>query len=259
MLPNNPIILNSPQPQSETDRIKKVVSKNAIKGLSIVQLVCAVIAIITQIILLSRRDSRRETLWFEWIADIGAGMWTGFFFGVTGLIGLFASQKPSKCNLSAFLTLSIISSLLCIPLLVIASIGLSEESSEDYWYSIRTNTNYSKSATACYGFQIFVALVQAGVAIATSAMSCRIICCSKQDYFEGVVYSPAQNQPQQFMMVSPNQFSNPPQFVTVPSNQVAPFAQVGSPVVMQQHGPPPPSYGHENQKYAANVHEASLI
>ena len=37
-------------------------------------------------------------------------------------------------------------------------------------------------------------------------------------------------------MVSPNQFSNPPQFVTVPSNQVAPFAQVGSPVVMQQHG-----------------------
>ena len=94
MLQNNPIILNSPQPQSETDRIKKIVSKNAIKGLSIVQLVCAVIAIITQIILLSRR----ETLYFEWIADIGAGMWTGFFFGVTGLIGLFASQKPSKCK-----------------------------------------------------------------------------------------------------------------------------------------------------------------
>ena len=89
MLPNNPIILNTPQPQSETDRIKKVVSKNAIKGLSIVQLVCSVIAIITQIILLSRRI---------WIADIGAGMWTGFFFGVTGLIGLFASQKPSKCK-----------------------------------------------------------------------------------------------------------------------------------------------------------------
>ena len=89
MLPNNPIILNTPQPQSETDRIKKLVSKNAIKEISIVQLVCAVIAIITQIILLSRRI---------WISDIGAGMWTGFFFGVTGLIGLFASQKPSKCK-----------------------------------------------------------------------------------------------------------------------------------------------------------------
>lgn len=103
-------------------------------------------------------------------------------------------------------------------------------------YSYNSSRNYTESATACYGFQIFAALVQAGVAIATSAMSCRIICCSEQDYSEGVVYSPAQNQPQQFMMVSPNQFSNPPQFVTVPSNQVAPFAQVGSPVVMQQHG-----------------------
>ena len=90
-----------------------------------------------------------------------------------------------------------------------------------------------KSATTCYGFQIFVALVQAGVAIAASAMSCRIICCSKQEYSGGVVYSPAHNQPQQFMMVAPNQFANPQQFVTVPSNQVG---QVASPVVMQQQG-----------------------
>ena len=47
MLPNNSIILNSPQPQSNSDRIKKLVSKKAIKGLSVVQLVCSVIAIIT--------------------------------------------------------------------------------------------------------------------------------------------------------------------------------------------------------------------
>ena len=89
----------------------------------------------------------------------------------------------------------------------------------------------AKSAKTCYGFQIFVALVQAGVAIAASVMSCRIICCSNQDNSGGVVYSP-----QQFMMVSPNQLSNPPQFVTVPSNQVAPFAQVASSAVMQQPG-----------------------
>ena len=93
-----------------------------------------------------------------------------------------------------------------------------------------------KSATGCYGFQIFVALVQAGVAIAASAMSCRVISCSKQDYSGGVVYSPPQNQPQQFMMVSPNQFSNPQQFGTVPSNQDGPFPQVASSAVMQQHG-----------------------
>ena len=93
MLPNNPVILNSPQPQSNSDRIKKLVSKKSIKRLSIVQLVCSVIAIITHIILLGNRGNRGNG-----VADIGTGVWTGFFFGVTGLIGLFTSQKPSKCK-----------------------------------------------------------------------------------------------------------------------------------------------------------------
>ena len=94
MLPNNPIIINSPQPQSETDRIKKLVSKKTIKGLSIIQLVCSVIAIITQITLIGNRDGYMA----RFISTIGAGIWTGFFFGITGLIGIFASQKPSKCK-----------------------------------------------------------------------------------------------------------------------------------------------------------------
>ena len=155
-------------------------------------------------------------------------------------------------SLSAFLTLSIISALLCLPLIIFASIGLSDESNYhsyyhdyDYGYNCSllvtrsrysSGRSYTNSGTACYGFQIFVALVQAGVAIATSAMSCRIICCSKQDNSGGVIYSPGQIQPQQFMMVAPNQFSNSQQFVTVPSNQVAPFTQVASPVAMQQNG-----------------------
>ena len=112
MLPNNPIILNSPQtqPQSETERIKKLVSKNTIKGLSIVQLICAVIAIITHITLLSNQKSLRS----DYIAKVGAGVWTGFFFGVTGLIGLFTSQKPSKCKYEY--TLSFIDKLIGFPL-----------------------------------------------------------------------------------------------------------------------------------------------
>ena len=174
--------------------------------------------------------------------------------------------------MSAFLTLSIISALLSLPLIVFGGIGLSIDSrylqkdvceninlmtsNETYYSRSYTHDPYNecsysyernccisektydakKSATTCYGFQIFVALVQAGVAIAASAMSCRILCCSKQDNVGGVVYLPGPNPPQQFMMVAPNQFSNPQQFVTAPSNQVAPSTQVASPVVMQQNG-----------------------
>ena len=195
-------------------------------------------------------------------------------------ISLFFNFRINKHNfiifysLNAFLAFSIISALICLPLITFAAMGLSVDSwylhnnvCEDMpvtnvlrtWNTTRyhyhnvniTRCSYYdesnccisgktlddlKSAMPCHGFQIFVALVQAGVAIATSAMSCRIICCRKQDNSGQVVYSPAHNQPQQFMMVSPNQFSNPPQYVTVPSNQVVPSAQVASPVVMQQHG-----------------------
>ena len=167
--------------------------------------------------------------------------------------------------------MSIISALLSLPLIIFAGIGLSDDSrylqkdvceeisitnttpyySRSYTRDPYKTCSYStqrdccisektydalKSKTTCYGFQIFVALVQAGVAIAASAMSCRILCCSKQDNAGGVVYLPGPNPPQQFMMVVPNQFSNPQQFVTVPSNQVASSTQVVSPVVMQQNG-----------------------
>ena len=162
--------------------------------------------------------------------------------------------------MSAFLTLCIISALLSLPLIVFAGIGISDDSRDLQKEVFSTCKYYSRpikkcsypnerncciaektydakiSATTCYGFQIFVALVQAGVAIAASAMSCRILCCSKQDNAGGVVYLPGPNPPQQFMMVAPNQFSNPQQFVTAPSNQVAPSTQVASPVVMQQNG-----------------------
>ncbi len=67
-------------------------------------------------------------------------------------------------------------------------------------------------------------------------MSCRILCCSKQDKTGRVVYSPVPNQPPHFMMAAPNQFQNPQQFVTVPSNQFPPSNQVVSQGVMQQNG-----------------------
>ena len=73
-------------------RLKKQLPKRAIKVLGISQLVCAFIVIITQIILISHMGTDFD------IPAIGTGIWTGFFFGVTGLMGLFASQKPSKCK-----------------------------------------------------------------------------------------------------------------------------------------------------------------
>jgi hypothetical protein len=32
------------------------------------------------------------------INDIGAGIWTGLFFGIAGTIGLMAAHRPSHCT-----------------------------------------------------------------------------------------------------------------------------------------------------------------
>ena len=103
MSSSNPTIMNSPPPQPHPDRIriKEFISKNPIFPiLSTIQLVCAGIAAITQIVLLSHRESLSDG---SFIPEIGTGLWAGFFFGVTGFTGLFASQNPSKCKYNILL------------------------------------------------------------------------------------------------------------------------------------------------------------
>ena len=97
MSSSNPTFMNSPLSQLHPDivSIKEFVSKNPFKILSTIQLVCAGIAAITQIALLSHRESLS---YGSFIPEIGTGLWAGFFFGVSGFTGLFASNNPSKCK-----------------------------------------------------------------------------------------------------------------------------------------------------------------
>ena len=105
MSSSNPTFMNSPLSQLHPDivSIKEFVSKNPIKILSTIQLVCAgisAISAITQNALLSHRELLS---YGSFIPEIGTGLWAGFFFGVTGFTGLFASQNPSKCKYNMML------------------------------------------------------------------------------------------------------------------------------------------------------------
>ena len=77
--------------------------------------------------------------------------------------------------------------MICIPLIVSAGFGV-------FYINISYTQQYDGPwihgswikildlAKACYGFQIFVGLLQAGVAIAASGLSCKVVCCCQQDY-----------------------------------------------------------------------------
>ena len=80
-------------PQSETERIKKQLSRKSIKIISTIQLISAFVAVITEIVIISNGNRG-----WGYFPILGTGIWTGIFFAISGCIGLLTAQKPSKCK-----------------------------------------------------------------------------------------------------------------------------------------------------------------
>merc|ERR1712038_2129752 len=117
-----PIVLTIPtqnDTKSEKGHILKLFPKRTILIFSIIQLVCAGLAGILQLIVIGIDQGRYYT-YFP--AVVGTGIWTGFFFGISGGIGLVAANRPSSASIIAFMVMSIISAIFALPLLVFAGI-----------------------------------------------------------------------------------------------------------------------------------------
>lgn len=174
-----PIYLTIPQnvsSQSDKDHIEKLFPTKTMKVSSILQLICAGTAALTQVILFVVDQQRYGST-----SDIGAGIWTGLFFGIAGGVGLIASQRPSHCSVIAFMVMSIISSLFAIPLIVISGIGLGTSG-----YGLSTHENLM---VLLFCVQLLTALFQGIVAVTTAAFSCRVVCCGKRSSNGTVVFS----------------------------------------------------------------------
>merc|ERR1712038_149282 len=145
-----PVILTIPNQnnnQSDKQHILKVFPKNTILTLSIIQLVCGALAAISQIVLLGISGR------YNYIAGVGTGIWTGFFFAISGGVGLVASNRPSNCTVIAYMVLSIISALFSLPLIVLSGIGFGEGRGYRYSYG-------HISFRSFYGLQLLIGLLQ---------------------------------------------------------------------------------------------------
>jgi len=187
-----PIVLTIPtqnDTQSEKEHIMKLFPKKYILAFSIIQLSCAALAAILQLCVIGVNDS-----YYSDISFVGSGIWAGFFFGISGGVGLFASHRPSNGTIIAFMVLSIISVLFVLPLLVFAGIGFGGGGRRRSSFSI-----------ICYGIQIVVGLLQGVVAITASAFSCRAVCCGRRQYPGAVIFSQGTNAEQTFTTIPLNQ------------------------------------------------------
>ena len=105
------IMVHPTSPHSEENSYKKIYPKNVVSRLSSLQLLFCLTAIISNMIGI--------TFPYDGMAYIGAGIWCGITFGISGSIGLWAGQQPSRCSIVASMVLAIISASFCFPLLII--------------------------------------------------------------------------------------------------------------------------------------------
>ena len=145
----------------------------------------------------------QDSYYYSTTSEIGTGLWTGFFFAISGGVGLVAFQRPSSCTLIAYMALSIVSALFALPLIVFAGIGFGES---------RRSRNQNFLALIFYGIQLLIGLLQGVVAITTAAFSCRVVC------------SRGKQHPSMVIFTSGNTAGNQT-FTTIPLNQIVPSAQ----------------------------------
>merc|ERR1712066_224509 len=167
--------------QSEKEHIMKLFPKKYILTFSIIQLSCAALAATSQMLVFGFRDHYYDNTSIPVMVLFNAGIWTGFFFGISGGLGIFASHRPSNGKIIAFMVLSIISIFFVLPLLFFALLGfwtsaMSHLDEHNYLFSRKT------LLIICYGIQIVIGLLQGVVAITASAYSCRAVCCGRRIY-----------------------------------------------------------------------------
>ncbi|XP_038070856.1 membrane-spanning 4-domains subfamily A member 8-like [Patiria miniata] len=105
-------------------------------------------------------------------AYIGAPIWTGiFFFMSAGLTGEFAAKKRQNCLITGYLVLSILSAVAAFQLLSLMASFTAWEFGALY------SSTLLRGRVAVDALTAVIALLELGVSIVASVISCRGTCC----------------------------------------------------------------------------------
>ena len=209
--PTQQVVIMAQSPPSVKPKVDytKRISKEFMLLLSCLQLLSGFLAITTEIVFLTREK-------YNFFAT---GIYCGILYGLSGFIGVFASLRPAKSTIVSFMVMTIISSLFCLPGLVIPSIIM--------WPHLRHNAIDDQPAIghAMLVMQMVIAIVQAVAAVASSVITCKAIChCCRpmrEDRAVRYTYYPGSSATNIGMANQPNVlFQQQPSYVTIPMSQV---------------------------------------
>ncbi|KAI8501352.1 hypothetical protein Bbelb_206230 [Branchiostoma belcheri] len=173
--------------QQQLARPPKCFGNSAAKAVSISQVVCGGLAIVLGVVIIVLRTLS---------SYIGYPIWTGALFLSTGIVGIFAAVRKTNCMIITFMILSIVSAVFTVVVLWIAAGDVSFDSYAcwDWAWGCPNKTdlptallpttppNESAARVAMDSLLIILALLEAGLSIASSVMACCAVCpCCKGD------------------------------------------------------------------------------
>lgn len=121
---------------------------------------------------------------------LGAGIWTGIFFLITGGLGMLAAKNKTTGFITAFMIMSILSSIAALYLLVVESIAAaSENDCHKVW--IYSYCSGEGGKVALHALMAFIGFVEGIVALISSGLTCRACCCAPLPQTGQVMYVPA--------------------------------------------------------------------
>jgi len=220
---NQQVLIMSQNPSSLQPKVdySKRFSKKFMLALSFLQLLSAALAISTQMILLSTDKPGGAGF-------VATGIWCGIIYGLSGFFGVLASLRPSKSTIVTFMVMTIFASIFSFPGFLIPSLLMPSPS------------RFISSRGVGHGMivmQIVISLVQAGVAIASSVMTCKAVChcCRPMREVRAVnyTYNPGNSLTNMGMVNQPNVLpQQQPGYVTIPMSQLqAPGGSMTLPTV----------------------------
>ncbi|XP_035666276.1 membrane-spanning 4-domains subfamily A member 5-like isoform X1 [Branchiostoma floridae] len=154
--------------QQQPARTPKCFGNSAAKALSITQVVCGGLAIVFGIVIIVLRDRFSFT---------GYPIWIGALFLSTGIVGIFAAVRKTTCMIITFMVLSIVSAVFTIIMLQYSATAIFV----DLYIPCRY-CNDKDARLAINALLVILALLEAGLSITSSVMTCCAVCpCCRCD------------------------------------------------------------------------------
>ncbi|XP_078678350.1 uncharacterized protein LOC144914404 [Branchiostoma floridae x Branchiostoma belcheri] len=200
----------------------KCFGNSAAKAVSISQVVCGGLSIVLGVVIIVLRTLSSYS---------GYPIWTGALFLSTGIVGIFAAVRKTNCMIITFMILSIVSAVFTV---VVLGIAAGDVTIDGYWcWDWAWGCPYKTARVAMDSLVIILALLEAGLSIASSVMTCCAVCpCCKGDSTDccGQSYQP----PAVAYQVGPDG-----RLVQIPSQYVI---QGGQPIAMTPFPPSQPQH-----------------